>query len=89
MHFERSKQANWSEEQERRGDDLCTKFEWAVESFEFEFEWTAESSKKRSLRESLKVIVYIHSLNLSDHIASMCTLSNQPSSRQAKWEEIT
>ena len=76
MHFERSKQANWSEEQERGGDDLCTKFEWTVESFEFEFEWTAESSKKRSLRESLNVIVYIHSLNLSDHIASMCTLSN-------------
>ena len=74
MHLERSKQANWSEEQEKGGDDLCTKFEWTVESFEFE--WIVESSKKRRRRESLNVIVNLHSLNLRDHIASMCTLSN-------------
>ena len=74
MHFERSKQANWSEEQERGGDDLCTKFEWTVESFEFE--WIVESSKKRRRRESLNVIVNLHSLHLSDHFTIMCTLSN-------------
>ena len=75
MHFERSKQANWSEEQERGGDDLWTKFEWTVESFEFEFELTVESSKRRR-RESLNVIVNLHSLHLSDHFTIMCTLSN-------------
>ena len=80
MHFERSKQANWSEEQERGGDDLWTKFEWTVESFEFEFEFefelTAESSKKRSLRESLNVIVNLHNLHLSYHIANVHTFKS-------------